>query len=114
MTDLDELEKLEQAATMGPWKLESECETSDDDHQFYGLDKGDYPRWLLIEGMHWSFFWDEADEKHYDTSARDAALIVAARNALPALIAELRELRKENERLRETRRVKDIIAEEDK
>lgn len=71
MIDLNELERLMAEATPGPWEV-SECDD------------------LHAAGIH------AAEEKHPfgTTSANEEArLIVAAVNALPNLIRELRELR---------------------
>lgn len=77
--DIDELERLLAAATDGPWRQGSGVAdptiyTADDDFLIYD------------EGGH---------------TGADAALIVAARNSLPAILTEIRELRAENARLRE-------------
>jgi hypothetical protein len=67
--ELDELEKLERAATAGPW-----------------VSVGD----VYIFG---------ADNEPFEAGESDVAFTVAARNALPALLAMARE----NEELRSTR-----------
>ena len=75
--DLEELERLLAEATPGPWTV-SECDD------------------LHAAGIH------AAEEKYPfgTTSANEEArLIVAAVNALPALISEIRELRADRERL---------------
>jgi hypothetical protein len=61
--DLDELERLEREATPGPWDM---CR--------FGPD-------VVVHGTGWSLY------RH------DREFVVAARNALPALLAELRALR---------------------
>lgn len=66
--DLEELERLEREATPGPWRRDA-----------------DYPQ--LVAGMA-----SVPGGVPYFAPA-DAALIVAARNQLPALLAELRALR---------------------
>ena len=120
MTDLDALEALLKKATQLPWTnrrqqfLESHAVPADEPNRWkarlehnirdtwaclitgpqypaqddYEPDEWDYPhaialRWTDIKGDRLSNFLPEADEK----------LIVAAVNALPELIQELRELR---------------------
>ena len=76
--DLDELERLEREATPGPWVAwRSEI--------FPGSDAKAYDEDSIVccEGQ-------EGVARH-----ANAALIVAARNALPELIRELKELREE-------------------
>jgi hypothetical protein len=70
---LDELERLENHAARGPWSVPANDETIIVD--FYGR--------IAVDGL------GDAD---------NAALAVAARNALPALIAEVRRLRAERTR----------------
>jgi hypothetical protein len=96
MIDLDELERLEAAATKGPWTVcHDECSITCD---------VDGPGITLSE---------YAEEAHYDEVGKngccgyppdpflncDAAFIVALRNAAPSLIRELREAREEIEEL---------------
>lgn len=75
--DIDELERLLAAVTPGEWRP---CE----------LDQG-VQIWC---GRNYI-------GETRDYTGDDAALIVAARDSLPAMIAEIRELRAENARLRE-------------
>lgn len=80
MISIDELERLEKAATPGPWRGDARgthCDPAQDTvtvktslGNLFKLDK-----------------WDAA------ACANDADLIIETRNALPALIAEVRELR---------------------
>lgn len=74
--DLDEIERLLAAATPGEWRP---CE----------LDQG-------VQIWCGSNYIGETR----DYTGDDAALIVAARNSLPAMLTEIRELRAENARLR--------------
>ena len=79
MVDIDELERLLAVATDGPWRQPWGV----DDPTIYAADDD-----FLI--------YDEGGH-----TGADAALIVAARNSLPAILTEIRELRAENARLRE-------------
>lgn len=72
MVDLDELERLEREATPGPWKIAITKFPSGDSEWEYQL---------------------ATERGHAATPYSDFALIVAARNALPDLIAELHTLR---------------------
>jgi hypothetical protein len=92
MTDelrLDELERLEQAATPGPWETsecdcDRACKVNISDADGYGI------------AMCWPYAnIRTALKKDQCASQADAALIVAARNALPALIRRIRELEQE-------------------
>lgn len=74
--DLDEIERLLAAATPGEWRP---CE----------LDQG-------VQIWCGSNYIGETR----DYTGDDAALIVAARNSLPAMLTEIRELRAENARLK--------------
>lgn len=78
MSDLDELEQLEKAASPGPWAVKTSGEPSDFTHS-----------------------WVESAEEFYDDNGNDghrvfghrranAEFAVAARNALPALLQRLR------------------------
>lgn len=75
MIDLDELERLDREATPGPWKIAITKFPSGDSEWEYQL---------------------ATERGHAATPYSDFALIVAARNALPDLIAELRMLRAED------------------
>jgi hypothetical protein len=92
MTDelrLDELERLEQAATPGPWETSEcdcarACKVNVSDADGYGIALG----------------WPYANirtvlKNDQCANQSDAALIVAARNALPELIRRIRELEQE-------------------
>ena len=76
MIDLEELERLAKAATPGPWEMV-------DARAF--LDDEDFE---IRNGGHCI---------GYGTSGKDAAYIVAACNAVPELIARVRELEAELE-----------------
>jgi hypothetical protein len=108
MTDeqLAELEKLEREATPGPWEV---CEYVNDVSTF-GKDSGrDKPATVRTIRTTWEhpqlkdkwpivheWFSPYLERKEYaDIDKKDAELIVSARNALPALIAEIRTLRAE-------------------
>lgn len=78
--DIDELEQLLAAATPGEWALYGDCEISAGN---------------LVAMIECMFSETEATDKS------NASLIVAARNSLPAMLTEIRELRAENARLKE-------------
>lgn len=83
MTDLDGLEALEKAATPGPW------EAVPSKQEFHGGGREE------CDGI-WANSGErivETDLGCYPPVMKDAALIVALRNAAPALFQELRELR---------------------
>lgn len=85
MVDLDELERLEREATPGPWELEERM-------RGYGIFAGrfqDFGRGPeRVHGLNLGHVSD------LDANGEDnLALIIAARNALPDLIAEVRTLR---------------------
>lgn len=91
MVDIDELERLLAAATPGRWCLQTGA---------LGVNP-----W--ISGPNWT----RPDRSYvrggcilnmvaHDEREHDAALIVAARNSLPAILTEIRELRAENARLK--------------
>ncbi len=68
--DIDALEALEKAATPGPWRLAKDTSPG------------------------FSFLWNTTGQSVFSSAyTKDAALIAAARNALPALLAELRQYR---------------------
>lgn len=98
MTDLDELEKLEQAATKGPWKAQSLVASYDEEMLVLSNgeigEPGDEPTVTICSEIVKSTSPQEVQ------LWGDLQFIAAARNALPALIAELRELRAENAELR--------------
>lgn len=79
MIDLDELMRLREAATTGPWKVEEVSHVINDTVWFSEIIKTDDGR---------------IDEKIVNQGAgkADAAYIVAACNAVPELVARIREL----------------------
>jgi hypothetical protein len=77
--DLDALQKLCDAATPAPW----DC------------DFGDYNVLLAPDGER---VMVAAGDRHWATHQFNASFIAAARDALPKLIAEVRQLRKERDR----------------
>lgn len=74
---LAELERLEREAMPGPWRTAR--------HQDPSCDVA----YVLPHGMP----GEEVATVYIDDSERHAAFIVAARNALPSLVAEVRRLR---------------------
>lgn len=84
---LDQLTNLltDPNVAAGPWIADS--------HEIYRADASGY-----VQIDEW--VGETCAVELPDSGAANAALIVAARNALPALIAELRYLRDENEHLR--------------
>jgi len=76
--DLEELERLEKAATPAPWMLWDSC-------SWRRIGRTDQTTSVLTPTRH---PWDG----HSDLDCREADmdLLIAARNALPALLAELR------------------------
>lgn len=84
--DLDELERLEREATPGPWKHWDADGVAWDDPKACGYDSRENGRGAP--------YYCTGPRTESDTQAgRDAALIAAARNALPELLAEVRKLR---------------------
>jgi hypothetical protein len=79
--DLDELEKLEKAATPGLW-------TPVSDGNKYAIAAGDRDIFTSENRLYRTF-----DKKH-GACFGDASLVCAMHNALPELIAELRAARK--------------------
>ena len=94
MVDIDELERLLAAATPGEWVA---C----------GWGDGSTP-----DGVTNIFNHDAEVLLMECLPIDDAALIVAARNSLPALLTEIRELRAENARLREDVRRQTSLAQD--
>ena len=78
--DLDELERLANAATPGPWRVESEV-VRDSMGLFWPISS--------IEGTE--------DNVTENVTTGDAAYIVAACNAVPELIAKVRELERQRD-----------------
>ena len=100
--DIDELERLLAAATPGEWVSE-----------FDPMDDGDHATAVCLPGKagaigtflaYCQHNWNEADYSErrisWKEATANAALIVAARNSLPAILTEIRELRAENARLK--------------
>lgn len=87
MTDgeLDRLQALADAATAGPWEYHDRGTNYDWDVTG--------PRCLDLSGYVKGMFWNR----------EDAAFIAASREAVPALIAEVRRLREENARSMDAR-----------
>lgn len=90
--ELDQLEALEKAATPGPWFVGKDMPQGGvsavkhfgkDPYTGKSLGRGEY---CLIEAL-------PGDDGFFEQS-EDGALVRAARNALPKLIAELREHRR--------------------
>lgn len=87
MVDVAKLRELEKAATPGPWTADGDAQWCDEDG-YYGDEWIDMPRQARTYIQH-SRMSGEAR-----VHARDnAALIVEARNALPALLDEIEALR---------------------
>lgn len=91
MTTLDELEKLLAAATPGPWKIErgKRC--------IQGPDTRDGDPLVLTSMMGGATKWSHSPYSEYCVPGMkegdaNAALIVAAVNALPELVARVRRL----------------------
>jgi len=91
---IDELERLEKAATPGPWRFGLETETDEMARaivigRYVVSDAPGKTRNVMdsFEEVEFSNF------KVTHASASDMEFCAAARNALPALIAEVRELR---------------------
>lgn len=89
MIDLNELERLERAASKAPWEFRDGTAIADD-----GLP--------YVRGY--------SNDVHIGEHAPDAALIVAARNALPELIAAAREAERVREQVRVLREALDLIS----
>lgn len=101
--DLDEIERLLAAATPGEWAAE-----------FDPIDAGDHATAVCLPGKagllgtflaYCQHNWSDADYSErrisWKEATSNAALIVALHNSAPAMLAEIRELRAENARLRE-------------
>jgi hypothetical protein len=108
MTDgeLDRLEQLAAAATPGPWQWYHPSEFPHDIRvaRASKLVRNDPVRGYVFRMTHshskkWS---GSADGAHLDPSEDDARFIVAARAAVPELIAEVQRLRAELRRLSDT------------
>ena len=90
--NLDELMKLREAATPGPWKVKI---GDFEDYDGYGTVTAPY---VEAEGKTICVPFDRGPDDENDED--DAHYIVAACNAVPELIAELKEARAENADLR--------------
>lgn len=86
-SDLDELERLEREATGGPWLAVPWCQDEDGERHAPEIQEN-YGKTVVF-----SVCYDHPMRQE----EANCALIVAARNALPAMLAECRE----SERLRE-------------
>ena len=93
--DLDKLEALEKAATPGPWGLQTEKEMGD-----YGSVIGEYLTGIGTRLCEVVVYNDD----YGNQVVHNGQLIAALRNAAPALLAEVRQLREHNQRLRESLR----------
>ena len=91
--DLDKLEALEKAATPGPWELQTEREMGD-----YGSVIGEYLTGIGTRLCEVVVYNDD----YGNQVVHNAQLIAVLRNAAPALLAEVRQLREANQRLRES------------
>ena len=76
--DLDELERLAKAATPGPWEM--------DNNYNIRIAEGGHPLVITIN-----------DDEDWIPRPSDARYIVAACNALPALIKRVRELERQRD-----------------
>lgn len=87
--DLDELERLAAQATPGPWK------------------EGRHDMFSIVEGAHAKYIYANSipvaistgEEKDCERVLADARYIAAACNAVPSLIARVRELERQREYL---------------
>lgn len=75
--DLDRLDWLAARATEGPWEW------------FFALGRN-----FLVLGKHAPNWWENTAETVETRNAADAAFIAEARTAAPALVAEVRRLRR--------------------
>ena len=89
MIDLDELMRLHDAATPGPWKVKSGDFESEDG---YGTVTAPY---VEADGKTICVPFDRGPDDENDEA--DAAYIVAACNAVPELVARIRELEAERD-----------------
>lgn len=74
---LAELERLDTLATQGPWS--------------HGRTVPGYPRFIIGECLGWNLYPATNEVTHGTRAEDDAALIVALRNAAPALLATCRQ-----------------------
>jgi hypothetical protein len=99
VTDLDELERLEREATAGPWfgayaaihSLPLTHAHRDAEEKL--TDASPDSEWEALPDARLAFVPVIAGDTPTAQGASDACLIVALRNAAPALLAELRQLR---------------------
>lgn len=89
---LAEWTALAEAATPGPWEYNEESFKA----EYFGT-RRNYPDVVAESGIDEYTRWDSLIDL---PSEEDARFISASRTALPEAIAEIRELRAENERLR--------------
>lgn len=101
--DIDEIERLLAAATPGEWKTEYDPIGDDDHATAICLPRkvGGFGTFLASCQHNWNDAAYDERRISWKEATANAALIVAARNSLPAMITELRELRAENARLKE-------------
>lgn len=99
--DLDELERLERAATQWPWAGGNAFDIFTDDD---AARRGE-------PGTHIAHT-DPSDDKEFDKGRADRDLIVALRNAAPALFAELRTLRARVDELERDARLGAVVRAE--
>lgn len=108
--DIDEIERLLAAATPGEWEVDSERseDCSPKHHDYFIGAAGSDGKWVtLFDSVNsdQKLIEEEYDEDYHHAwdvvGKSNAALIVTLHNSAPAMIAELRELRAENARLRE-------------
>jgi hypothetical protein len=102
--ELTELERLCKQATPGPWRY--------DDGRTDGDERGK-PAWVdTITAAGHTLIAEPSDHPGLDAMDANARLIVAAVNALPRLVARVRELEAERARLRpEVRRFAELMEE---
>lgn len=105
--DLDELERLCEQATPGPWKWDEEGDANSNDWDGHGPDL----LALSVLERHGSLTLPKTvigswghDAWGLDIEEVDAAFIAASRTAVPALIAALRAAERERDTLREALR----------
>ena len=84
---IDKLERLEREATGAPWNVQNTTACYD---VIQGGDRTTDSRYIAMMGVDYDPNTGESIPPHADA---DAALIVAMRNALPALLSQLREQR---------------------
>ena len=90
---VDKLERLEREATGAPWNVQNTTACYD---VIQGGDRTTDSRYIAMMGVDYDPNTGESIPPHADA---DAALIVAMRNALPALLSQLREQRERADEL---------------